>query len=836
MKKLINVFIALLALSLTYLIIIAIPGLNLNKYNLQSHSISSYKKNEKSYPVDLNHDGDPETIVLEMKNTAWQSIVINKEKNVLEVFTFDKNETFISQEIYFADLDNNNNDEWIFVTADEKNALLNIVEFDIKNRIFSRKEKIIIDSFNFYNNECDIANYDIIVDGADIFFDLQAGYSVQPRNIYRYNNNDKSLIKTKSNSITFYRLKLITRHNTRFILTSSVFASGNTISPADSFRLSHSTHPDSLLLYKAKKNKVYRYGDFASYILLYNDKLDFAFEPVSFYGWTNHTVSDCFWQGNIPIIVSITNSYNIDSVNKIITLCNLQGEIIKQVITEEDYTNVFTDSNRIVLRSKNALQVNNRYMEQKEVIENITGVFGFIDIDNDGQKEFVASNENSLLVFTNDFSHRTSFKIGHEPTSVFNPAELRTFVKDGVMYFQFHSNMFYYVFSYTNNKMAVFKYPFYILLFSLLYAAVWFVVQLNSKRLEKEKQNLEQIVAERTMELQSKNSKLAQQKEEIQAQAETLFQQNEHLEKLGQFKESLTHTLVHDLKNPLGQILHCTSIEHVTPQARKMLQLVTNLLDVEKYENTKFLLSTQLQSLRNMLEDVRKGQEPGLKEKNLKLLLHFEDFMVLADKDVIIRVFDNLLSNAIRFSPNNNNIEVFAQENTDETVKISMKNYGEKIRDDALLYIFDKFRYFSKTDSDNHHSTGLGLTFCKMAIAAHGHSITAQNIDDGVVFSFTLKGKNIPLQNANSTKKADQMLVLTPDEQALLNPFLDRLKKLKVYQVSEIMKILLEIPGSTANLKSVKQRIRDAAFASNAGLFRQILSSAECKSTSNNES
>ena len=322
--------------------------------------------------------------------------------------------------------------------------------------------------------------------------------------------------------------------------------------------------------------------------------------------------------------------------------------------------------------------------------------------------------------------------------------------------------------------------------------------------------------------VQKQKKILFRQKEEIEAQSIKILNQYKLLEKLDQFKESLTHALVHDLKNPLSQILLSTDNQAVIYPARKMLRLIMNMLDVEKYENTEFKLNAGLHSLRNILDEVKTGQEISLREKNLELHFHFDDYQVLADKDVMVRVFDNLLSNAIRFSPQNRSIDVFAEESGIDRVRIDIKNYGEQIPAGALPYIFDKYSQFGKSDSSSSHSTGLGLTFCKLALEAHGQQLMAQNEEDSVLFTFTLNGIINPGQ-IEYRIIADPEIVLKQDEKALLKPFFDRLKKMEVHQVSNILLVLNEIPGESENIHALKQQISDAVFATNKEHYNQLL-------------
>jgi len=452
----------------------------------------------------------------------------------------------------------------------------------------------------------------------------------------------------------------------------------------------------------------------------------------------------------------------------------------------------------------------------------LTFASGFYDLTPNTGNEFIAFENNEIIVYSENFDRKTSFSIAQEfaPYPENNNVEILN--KDGKACFLFNTRLFYYLFSYEKNELAILKYPFYIVIFLFWSGILLMLLRFNARRLVTEKQHLEKIVLERTQQLQSKNIELASQKEEIQVQAEEITQQYDRLEKLDLFKESLTHALVHDLKNPLSQIMLKTSNPLVNLSARKMHRLITNMLDVEKYENAEFRLNKEIHSLRGMLEEVKTGQQPALGEKNLKLNLHFDEYLVQADKEVMIRVFDNLLSNAIRFSPQNRSIEVFAEKTDSDNINISFKNFGDPIPEEALHFIFDKYWQFEKSDSSSYRTTGLGLTFCKMAVEAHGGNIKVRNEPDGVVFTFALAGNINPVQTTASENETTE-IVLTVEQKTMLKPFFDRLKEFEVHQVSDILQVLDEIPEDSESINLLKQQIRDAAFATNAGLYYQII-------------
>ena len=323
------------------------------------------------------------------------------------------------------------------------------------------------------------------------------------------------------------------------------------------------------------------------------------------------------------------------------------------------------------------------------------------------------------------------------------------------------------------------------------------------------------VVIKQKKEIHEKNEVLYSQKEKIE-------KQYKRLEKLDIFKESLTHTLVHDLKNPLSQIMLHNGNPTVQLSVQKMMRLITNMLDVEKYETTQFKLNKETHSLYELLHEIKQEHKLSLLEKNLNLILNFHDYKVKADKDLIMRVFDNLLSNAIRYSPLNSNIDVFAQNVDENTIQIGIKNYGSSIPEEGIPHIFDKYRNFEKINSSSHRSTGLGLAFCKMAVEAHQQKIAVRNEPDGVLFSFSLEGEKSKYQSIDKEENTSE-IVLTETEKNILKPYFAPLENFEVYQISDILEVLNEIQQESENINAIKQQIINAAFAGNVERYKQII-------------
>jgi signal transduction histidine kinase len=154
------------------------------------------------------------------------------------------------------------------------------------------------------------------------------------------------------------------------------------------------------------------------------------------------------------------------------------------------------------------------------------------------------------------------------------------------------------------------------------------------------------------------NRLLEQKNEKISTQAE-------NLEKLDKFKEAMTSMLAHDLKNPLNTI---TSIsddpgkleqKQIKQAGEKMLNMVVNLLDISKYETSTMPLKLNNWCGKTLVENVI--QRINLLVENKFITIQNQvagNIYVRADHEILERVFENLLTNAIKYSPVNGKIDI----------------------------------------------------------------------------------------------------------------------------------------------------------------------------------
>lgn len=337
------------------------------------------------------------------------------------------------------------------------------------------------------------------------------------------------------------------------------------------------------------------------------------------------------------------------------------------------------------------------------------------------------------------------------------------------------------------------------------------------------------VIIKSRQKIKKANALLESKNLEISNKAEELLTMNEKLRELSNFKDSMNSFLVHDLKNPLNTIINIGNLNHsgnqietIKQSGKQMLNLVMNILDISKYENKTMKISTEDISVTQIINKAYNDIQYLAEKKSIRLMINYStDFIVSVDPEIIERVFVNIFSNAIKFSKNGENIQVFAEELNQTHVKIIITDHGEGIDNDFLPMIFDKYTQTNERKLGITPSTGIGLTFCKMAIEAHSCEIGADSVvGQGSSFWFTL-----PLTQSDKELKINPVVIkekfkkipewqLTKEEIELLIPFCNALKKLSIYQISDVKDIVNTIDlqksaGFTAWKSDLLQALSD---------------------------
>jgi PAS domain S-box-containing protein len=204
-------------------------------------------------------------------------------------------------------------------------------------------------------------------------------------------------------------------------------------------------------------------------------------------------------------------------------------------------------------------------------------------------------------------------------------------------------------------------------------------------------------------------------------------------------KQQFVAMVGHDLRSPLTSIrLYFDSLESgvygsISDSLRKMsnvamrntvrlIELVNDLLDIEKFESGTFDLNLESIDLDSVLNDTVESMRQIAKESKVSIDLAETSERLMADPERLTQVFVNLLSNAIKYSPAGGKISVYCQRIADQ-VEVSFEDEGRGIDAKFHKIIFDRFKQTEQSDSQRGRGTGLGLAICKAIVEQHHGSI-----------------------------------------------------------------------------------------------------------------
>jgi signal transduction histidine kinase/ligand-binding sensor domain-containing protein len=303
------------------------------------------------------------------------------------------------------------------------------------------------------------------------------------------------------------------------------------------------------------------------------------------------------------------------------------------------------------------------------------------------------------------------------------------------------------------------------MLYVLLVAGLMYgAAQYWARHLAKRNRVLKRMVDERTAEIQRQIGILDEQAGEIEIANTRLQEQNLQLVQFNNEKNDFLGIVAHDLKNPLTGIMMTTSMmrtyyDKLTPEelraqvqriedtAHRMHVIITELLDVNAIETGNINISISnvniTQATKSVVEDFRERAEAK------RITIHFrseqDSLLVLADANLIIQILENLVSNAVKYSPTDKNIFVSITRTEHQRVRAAVRDEGPGLSPQDKDKLFLKFAKLSARPTAGEDSTGLGLSIVKrMVEAMHGTVTCESELGQGAAFIVELPSVQPP--------------------------------------------------------------------------------------------
>jgi len=280
-----------------------------------------------------------------------------------------------------------------------------------------------------------------------------------------------------------------------------------------------------------------------------------------------------------------------------------------------------------------------------------------------------------------------------------------------------------------------------------IYICVFFVLLYFTRRYELNRQNLKYGLELKRVETEKY--------QEIDRMKSRFFANISH-----EFRTPLTLIL-----GPAEKILSKSSDKDITKEAsfikrnsKRLLQLVNQLLDLSKLDSGKLKLETSLGNIVTFVKGAALSFESLSESKDIMLKIKSSSDLieVYFDREKMMKIMSNLLSNAFKFTPERGKVFIIINEKSDDTVEIKIRNTGIGIEKGELPKLFDRFYQVDSTHTKEHEGTGIGLSLTKELVELHHGRITVES-EVGKWTEFIV---NLPFGREHL--KEDE--IITPDE------------------------------------------------------------------------
>ncbi|MBD2121301.1 PAS domain-containing protein [Trichocoleus sp. FACHB-262] len=249
----------------------------------------------------------------------------------------------------------------------------------------------------------------------------------------------------------------------------------------------------------------------------------------------------------------------------------------------------------------------------------------------------------------------------------------------------------------------------------------------------------------------------------------SLEQQAEELRQANRVKDEFLAVLSHELRSPLNPILGWTkllqtgrfdaqktkqALEIIERNVRQQTQLIDDLLDISKILRGKLVLNEAPVDLACTIESALETMRLAGEAKSIQTQINLDSSIppVLGDAGRLQQVVLNLLTNAIKFTPNGGQVKVQLERVGDEA-QIQVKDTGKGITPDFLPYVFESFRQEDGRTTRKFGGLGLGLAIVRQLTELHGGTVRAESPGEGAGATFTIR---LPLMKTPALSFADE--------------------------------------------------------------------------------
>ena len=238
---------------------------------------------------------------------------------------------------------------------------------------------------------------------------------------------------------------------------------------------------------------------------------------------------------------------------------------------------------------------------------------------------------------------------------------------------------------------------------------------------------------------------------------------NAQLQELDRLKDDFISTVSHELRTPLTSVRSLSEILHSNPnidadqierftgiiikESDRLIRLISQVLDYEKIESAQIAWSVTSLNLEEVIRDAVAGTYQLIHDKNIDINLDIEPGIpsVTGDRDRLVQVMVNLISNAVKFCEAERGIITVRLRAKAAHLLVQVEDNGIGIKPENLNRVFEPFHQIKNPTKGRPVGTGIGLTITKRIIDFHHGRIWAESTPgQGAIFSFTLPRNRAP--------------------------------------------------------------------------------------------
>jgi len=251
--------------------------------------------------------------------------------------------------------------------------------------------------------------------------------------------------------------------------------------------------------------------------------------------------------------------------------------------------------------------------------------------------------------------------------------------------------------------------------------------------------------------------RLRKERDQEKQNSARLQESYDRLAALEQLRDDLTHMIVHDLRTPLTSLITgmqtLATLGELNESQKEFLDIavtggytllgmINDMLDIGKMEDGSLQLADDRLQVSDLIDICLRQVAWLAQEKGISASASIAEGLsdIYGDEEKLRRAIVNLLGNAYKFTPAGGSVKVIAQiVDLGGALQFGVQDTGVGIPQHAFERIFEKFGQVESRKAGNQMSTGLGLTFCKMVIEAHGGRIWVESeVGKGSTFWFTI--------------------------------------------------------------------------------------------------